>query len=281
MEIFALIENQSAEHARLKSEHGLSFLILASGRRVMFDAGASEAVVSNADALGLGDELTKLDAIVLSHGHYDHVGGLPAVLERCEHPIPIHVRPGFFHPRLSTRDGTVRDVGVPFTAADLEARGARFVEEKGPREIMPGFFVTGEIPLREETTAGETELLLGRSRADATADMFTDELAMALPTERGLVTLVGCAHRGLVNSVLAAQAVTKGAPGFAVLGGAHLRAADDLTIDWSAQRIRELVCYAFLGHCTGRTAETRFGSVLGANFRALRTGWRWQAPGLA
>jgi 7,8-dihydropterin-6-yl-methyl-4-(beta-D-ribofuranosyl)aminobenzene 5'-phosphate synthase len=278
MEIVALIENQSSGNARLEGEHGLSFLILAGGRRILFDAGASGALVSNADALGLGDELANLDAIVVSHGHYDHTGGLPAVLERCARPVPVHVRPGFFHPRMSTRGGTLRDVSVPFTVAELEAHGARIVEETSAREILPGFFVTGEIPMQEEAEPGEPGLFLGRSPADATADRFTDEMALALRTERGLVVLVGCAHRGIVNTLLAAQAAAGGSPGFAVLGGAHLHAADKTRIERAAQRTRELVKYAFLGHCTGQAAETQFRSSLGPNFHALQTGWRWQAP---
>ncbi|MBN2575408.1 MAG: MBL fold metallo-hydrolase, partial [Deltaproteobacteria bacterium] len=174
-EIVVLVENAATDDARLRSEHGLSLLVLAHGRRVLFDTGASGAVAGNADALGLGDALAELDAIVISHGHYDHAGGLAAVLERARRPVPVHVRPGFFRARWSIRGGTARVIGVPSTRADLEARGARFVEETGPREILPGFWSSGEIPLREETTAGEAELVSGESPAAATADTFTDE----------------------------------------------------------------------------------------------------------
>jgi 7,8-dihydropterin-6-yl-methyl-4-(beta-D-ribofuranosyl)aminobenzene 5'-phosphate synthase len=275
MEITVLIENRSAGNNRLAIEHGLSALVLAHGRRVLFDTGASGAVVDNADALGLGAALADLDAIVVSHGHSDHAGGLAAVLERTRHPVPVHVRPGFFHPRLSTRGGAPKTIGVPLGRDALEARGARVVEENQPREFLPGFWLTGEIPLREEVTAGEPELLLGAAPVEATADPFTDEQAMAVRTARGLAVLVGCAHRGIVNSILAAQAAAGGALADAVYGGAHLRSADQAKIYWSVDRVRRLVRRAVLGHCTGEAAEARFAATFAGDFASLRTGGRW------
>jgi len=275
MEIVALIENQSSTDPRLRSEHGLSLLVLAHDRRVLFDTGTSDAAAGNTEALGLTDELSRLDAIVLSHGHYDHAGGLAAVLARTQRPISVHVRPGFFRPRLSTRGGAARSIGVPLTREELEERGARFVEETSPREILPGFVLSGEIPLREETTAGEPDLWLGDSPAAAALDAFTDEQAMAVRVPQGLVVLVGCAHRGIVNSIDAAQAAAGGQPVHLVIGGAHLRAADSARIAWSVENVQRRCPHAALGHCTGDTALARFDE-LGAGFRRLHTGWRWR-----
>jgi len=277
MEITALIENEPASDQRLRNEHGLSFLIVTRGSRVLFDAGASDAVVANADQLGLGEALARLDAIVLSHGHYDHTGGLAALLARLRRPTPVFVRPGFFRPRLSTRGGAVRAIGVPFSREALEALGARWVESAEPREILPGFFLSGEIPLREETAAGEPELLLGATPAEAIPDPFTDEQALAVATPSGLVVLAGCAHRGIVNSIIAAQAAAGGAPVRTVCGGAHLRSADKTRIDRAVERVRGLVHRAALGHCTGQPAIARFASVFADDFESLRTGWCWHA----
>jgi 7,8-dihydropterin-6-yl-methyl-4-(beta-D-ribofuranosyl)aminobenzene 5'-phosphate synthase len=277
MEIVVLVENEPAGDGKLRSEHGLSLLVLAHGRRVLFDTGASGAVVGNADRLGLGDALAELDAIVPSHGHSDHTGGLAAVLARTRRPTPVHLRPGCSRPRLSTRGGVARAIGVPFAREELEMCGARLVEETGPREILPGFWLTGEIPLREETSAGEACLHLGATLADAVPDPFTDEQALVVAAARGLVVLVGCAHRGIVNSLAAAREVAGGGDVHAVLGGAHLRAADEARSAWSAERVRQLVGHAALGHCTGQAAEARFAAVFGNNFHPLRTGWRWNA----
>jgi 7,8-dihydropterin-6-yl-methyl-4-(beta-D-ribofuranosyl)aminobenzene 5'-phosphate synthase len=275
MEIFVLCENEPGGDDRLRSEHGLSLLVLAHGRRVLFDTGSSGAFASNADALGLGDALAQLDAVVLSHGHYDHTGGLAAVLTRTRRPTPVHVRPGFFRPRLSTRTGEPRTVGVPIPRAQLEDLGARFVEEGKAREFLPGFWLTGEIPLREELNAGELGLQLGASMEEAVPDPFTDEQAMGVGSPAGLAVLVGCAHRGLVNSIQAAKSAAGAATVQVVLGGAHLRSAGQTRIDWCVRRTRELLACAALGHCTGAAAEAGFADIFGPQFRRLRTGWRW------
>jgi 7,8-dihydropterin-6-yl-methyl-4-(beta-D-ribofuranosyl)aminobenzene 5'-phosphate synthase len=276
MDIIALAENETTGDPRLEGEHGLALLVLAQGRRVLFDTGATSALVGNAVALGLGDDLARIDAIVLSHGHSDHAGGLAAVLAHVGRPTPVHVGPGCFAPRLSMRTGQPRAIGVPFERKYLEAHGAVLAPAVGRREILPGFWLSGEILLREERQVGAPDLLLGAARDRATSDEFTDEQALAVQGECGLAVLVGCAHRGLVNSILAAQAAAGGGAVHIVVGGAHLRSATDSHIEWARRRTRELAAQVALGHCTGKTAEASFAQVFVDRFHRLRTGWRWQ-----
>lgn len=278
MELIVLAENETDGTPHLTGEHGLSLLVRAHGRRVLFDTGATNALVSNAKVLGLAEELANLDAIVVSHGHYDHAGGLAAVLELARQPTPVHVRPGFFKSRLSLRAEVPRAIGVPFERRFLEGHGGRFIQEAGGREILPGFWLTGEIPLREETEAGEDGLMLGAARDHAAPDPFTDEHALAVKTARGIAVLVGCSHRGVVNSILAATAAAGGAAVDIVFGGAHLRSAADERAGWAARRTHELTTEVALGHCTGKGAETQFAQLFGDRFQRLRIGWRWRAP---
>lgn len=278
-EIVVLAENQT-DSPSLEGEHGLSLLVLAHGRRVLFDTGLSGALVRNAQRMGMADELARIDAIVVSHGHYDHAGGLAGVLEHVQRPIPVHVRPGFFAPRLSVRGEVPRAIGVPFERAFLEGLGARFVEEGQSREILPGFWLTGEIPMREEQAAGEVGLMLGAARDHAVADTFSDEQALAVASERGLAVLVGCSHRGLVNSILSAKLAAQEDKVAVVLGGAHLRSAASDQIDWAIQKTQQLTPDLALGHCTGQQAEARFADAYGVRFRRLKTGWRWRGVGL-
>ena len=113
--ITVLVENTPAADAPggVEGEHGLSLLVESEGARVLFDTGASGLVVRNAEALRLAKELTELDAIVLSHGHYDHTGGLAAVLEKAAAGTPVHVRPGFFGRKAKKSAGGFTDIGVP------------------------------------------------------------------------------------------------------------------------------------------------------------------------
>jgi 7,8-dihydropterin-6-yl-methyl-4-(beta-D-ribofuranosyl)aminobenzene 5'-phosphate synthase len=281
MEIIALAENQTTETPGLVGEHGLALLVMAHGKRVLFDTGATGALVANAKALGLDRELGRVDAIVISHGHYDHAGGLLSVLEYSRRPIPVHVGHGFFRPRLSLRTAPPRAIGVPFEKGILEAHGAQLIHDSDPRGIFPGFWLTREIPLREESEAGEPDLMLGSARTHAAHDPFTDELALAVEGNRGLAVLVGCSHRGMLNAIVAARSAAGGQPAHVVVGGAHLRAASDERIAWATQRALALTSEVALGHCTGEKAEASFAQAFGERFHRLRTGWRWTEEALS
>jgi len=135
---------------------------------------------------------------------------------------------------------------------------------------------SGAQETREETEAGETGLMLGAARDHAAADHFTDEHALAVRTDRGLAVLVGCSHRGLVNSILSAKAAASDGAVDIVFGGAHLRSASDAHIDWAARRAHQLTAQVALGHCTGKDAELQFAQIFVDRFHRLRSGWRWQ-----
>jgi 7,8-dihydropterin-6-yl-methyl-4-(beta-D-ribofuranosyl)aminobenzene 5'-phosphate synthase len=278
--IAVLVEDEAEAGSGARPEHGLALLVEAHGRTVLFDAGASDLVVENAEAVGAGGALASLDAVVVSHGHYDHSGGLAAILERAPRGVPVHVGPGFFERRLHVSDAGARDIGAPFGRDELEEAGGRLVEVGRPTEILPGFVVTGGIPLCEEKTAGEAGLCRAPS-ADARApaalpDDFPDEIALAARCAGGTAVMVGCAHRGLVNSVLAAREAALKREGdrvAAVVGGAHLRSADDERIERTMQALRDLgVARVALGHCTGARAEEAAARAFGAGFTGLRAG---------
>jgi len=277
--ITVLVENVALVDSGLTGEHGLSLLIEHDGHGVLFDAGASDLVARNAEAAGLDEALGSVEAIVLSHGHYDHTGGLVAAL-RVGHPLGrtrddamrVVVRPDFFHVKVR-RDDDLGYIGPPLTRSEFRMQGASFDEADGPTEILPDTFVTGEI--EPAVTWEEPGQELGIEQADGSVvpDPFREELALAYRTGRGLVVLVGCAHRGIVNSVRAAQRAAGDERVVAVLGGAHLRSASPERIKRTVQELLrlepELVA---LGHCTGTRAEASMARALGDRFKPLRAG---------
>jgi len=282
--VVALVEDRAASGAKIAGEHGLSLLIETDNRRVLFDAGASGLASRNADALGLGKAITRLYAVVLSHGHYDHVGGLAEILRRMRRSgrqqagsmLPIFTGPAFFEVKVRRAGEGQEYIGPPLTRMEFEELGAWFIEKRGPAEVVPEFFVTGEIARREEWEESEGDLCIARRDGSVVQDPFQEEQALALRTGGGLAVFVGCAHRGLVNSIAAAQQATGEERVRAIFGGAHLHSATTKriarTVEAVAQLEPELVA---LGHCTGSKAEERFAKALGERFQPLRTGASW------
>lgn len=143
-----LVENTVPGKADgLMGEHGFSVFLERPDRRILFDTGAGAALLHNASRLG--KDLRTVDAIVLSHGHKDHTGGLAAALGTIRTRVPVYAHPGIFADRFGKRaDGTMQYAGLPFKREALEGMGAVFDLSPTCREVAPGIHVTGEVPLR-------------------------------------------------------------------------------------------------------------------------------------
>jgi 7,8-dihydropterin-6-yl-methyl-4-(beta-D-ribofuranosyl)aminobenzene 5'-phosphate synthase len=243
---------------------------------VLFDAGMSARVWHNVESLGLAGEIADLDAVVLSHGHYDHTGGLIDLLGRRRGDLAVHVRPGIFGRKVAGGGRRHAPIGVPVTRGELERANARLVVNDDSREILPGIFVTGEIERREDWEETDAVLCLEAPDGSVGPDPFTDEQALAVRTKQGLVVYVGCAHRGLLNSIAAAREAAGEDRVRAVFGGAHLRAASEERIERTVEAVARLDPeLVVLGHCTGARAELLMAERLGERFQPLRAGASW------
>lgn len=275
--VLVLVENR-AFHA-LGKEHGLALIVESEEIRILFDSGASSLLWRNAEALGKIESMKRLDGIVISHGHYDHAGGLPHVLKRQERSVPVHVGRGFFQRKIKRSRAKLQYIGPPEGLDEFEGsdRAHHLIEEKAPREIGPGFIVTGEIPLKEDWEEGDGELCLEGENGILLPDPFLEERVLAVRTGKGILVFVGCAHRGFVNSIAAARAAAGDERVRAVFGGAHLWKADDERIGRTAKWVAALDPEGVaLGHCTGAKAEKHFAEVLGKRFQSLRGGMEWE-----
>lgn len=146
LQITILADNHVA-HRQTLAEHGLACFITTGKHRILFDTGQGQVLAHNAQALNC--DLSQVDAIVLSHGHYDHTGGLPVALAAASKTIDVYLHPAALESKYSVTAGQARDIGLPPAArAALQQPNIRLHPTSGPLEIIPGLFQTGEIPAR-------------------------------------------------------------------------------------------------------------------------------------
>jgi len=249
--ITVLVEN-SVKGRGLLAEHGLALWIEIGGRRLLFDTGQGAVLLRNARRLGV--PLEQAEAVILSHGHYDHTGGLTDVL-RAAPRIQIYAHPAALEPKYGRNDdGTSRAIGIPSPAEHaVRAHTGDLRRTERPTEVHPGVFATGEIPRRTEYE--DTGGPFFTDSACQKADPLVDDQALFFDSPRGTIVLLGCAHAGVINTLQYIRELTNGRSIHAVLGGMHLGAASRERMDRTIADLRKLDIER-LGpaHCTGFAA---------------------------
>jgi 7,8-dihydropterin-6-yl-methyl-4-(beta-D-ribofuranosyl)aminobenzene 5'-phosphate synthase len=256
LRVTVLVENTAAGRDTL-GEHGLAFWIEAGSARILFDTGQSpEVLFHNADRLDI--DLATTNAVVLSHGHYDHTGGLGKVLDSAK-ATRVFLHPGALARRFSRhRDGTVHDVGIPHGMDEefLKGHASSVTFTNGVTPVTGRIWVTGEVPRRNpfEDTGGEFFL----DSACEETDPIVDDQALFFDTRDGVVIILGCAHAGAVNTLRYVRSFTSGRPIHAVMGGLHLINASEDRLDQTVETFREFGLGLLApAHCTGTNAQAR------------------------
>ena len=270
--ITTLSEN-TATVGKILAEWGLSILIETDEVNILLDTGKSISATYNADTLGV--DLGKIDKIVLSHGHYDHTGGLREVLCRIGKEVEIIAHPDIWAAKYARRQGQKdRYNGIPFQRQELESLGAIFKLTTKPVKITDNIMTTGEVPMVTDFEEIDAPLFV-KENTGWQPDKLLDDQALIINTEPGLVVILGCAHRGVINTLYHAQQLTGVKQIHTVVGGCHLISASEERIWLTIAALRELdVQRLGLSHCTGLPAASLMAQEFGEKFFFNITGTR-------
>ena len=257
--ITILSDNQAGKN--LSAEHGLSIWIEIGSKRILFDTGQGATFDNNARALGIN--LAKTDMLVLSHGHYDHTGGIPYVLQQAGN-VHVYCHPGVVTPRYRIRNGTPTAIHMPprsLTGINkLATEQLHWVQQ--PLYLSDTIGLTGPIPRESiyENTGGPFYLDPGGYRSDP----IDDDMALWIRTPKGLIVLVGCCHSGLINTLNHVQHLNDGMKIRTVIGGFHLMTADFQRINKTITALRFLNFDQLIPcHCTGHFAVSMLHGAFG------------------
>lgn len=263
MRLTTLCEN-TAGAPGVVAEWGWSIFVQADGMNILLDTGGGFAAVRNADKLGI--DLKTTHKIILSHSHADHTGGLREILERTKHPEVI-AHPAVWIPKYK-KDRTEKSAlykGIPFAREELE-KLSTFTFRKDPVLLSENIMTTGEIPRTTDFETIESHFLAKNGKA-LSQDDFPDDLALVCKTNKGLVIVLGCAHRGIINTIQHAQQVTGEQNVHTVIGGTHLYSKKDVQIDQTIRALKQLsVQNIGVSHCTGLSASMRLADAFGDQF---------------
>ena len=267
--IICVVDNKVLKKTHLKTEHGLAFWIETEYGTVLFDTGQTTDVLShNMSLLNLDEK--DLDALAISHAHFDHTGGLELILSK--HPnLPVYANMDVFRPRYSLHDGNYDMSGFELSRKDYEQRADWHLSSE-PKEIFPSLWTTGEIINRDEPE-GRSARHYVREGGKFVPDPYRDDMSLVLKTQDGLAVICGCCHAGLLNTLSHVERNFKGSI-TAVLGGTHLMTSDGKSLDHVInvldKRFPDLEFYP--NHCTGGDAIKALANAFGERVHALPAG---------
>ncbi len=267
-QIAVLCDNRTV-HPELAYEHGLSMAImLDSGDFWLWDTGQSGLFMDNGFSMGLSPG--RAAGVALSHGHYDHTGGLDRFFEQTDFQGPVYAHPNIFAERFSIRPGVPsRSIGL--RTANSERLHRQLIPVKDSIQLAPGLTMVTSISRR----AGNFEPVQGfyLDREGTIPDTIEDDAVLILDTADGPVLVLGCCHSGLANTCEHIAEHLHIHRFHALIGGLHLNAAPDKALEETAATIQK---YGFIrvyaGHCTGESALARLQTSLPSLIHTMGSG---------
>lgn len=252
VKITTLCEN-SAYGRNLLGDHGLSMLIEVEDKSYLFDTGTGATLLHNARTLNV--DLSNIDAVILSHGHYDHTGGLEALLE-ITGPVPVYAHPDAFLEKYALEPGKEpRYNGSPLSLEKLQEKGVRFHPVREPHELSKGIVITGKVT-RYDPGEPSIKRFHYLKEGRMIKDGMEDDMSVYIHTSRGVVAVLGCAHAGFINTLRYIAELSGTKELYAFLGGTHLKESSDEQVERTIAKMKQFGLRLIAPcHCTGPKAS--------------------------
>jgi 7,8-dihydropterin-6-yl-methyl-4-(beta-D-ribofuranosyl)aminobenzene 5'-phosphate synthase len=249
----------------LLAEWGLCILAEVDNYKVLLDTGPDLSAAYNAAVMGI--DLSAVEKIVLSHGHRDHTGGFQRVLRSIRKKIEVIAHPDIWADKYSsTFSKQAYYAGMLFTREALESWGASFKLTAEPTWITDNIVTSGEIPMHTRYEKIDSHVLV-KEGGELRPDPLRDDQALIIKSQNGLIVILGCGHRGMINTIHHAQKITGVERVHMVIGGTHLINATKEHIDLTIAALKKLgVERIGISHCTGMPAATRLFQEFGDSF---------------
>jgi len=249
-------------------EWGLSILVECGGETILLDTGLTDSVVRNAVQNGI--DLNRITRIVISHGHKDHTGGLRNLFQTLDTKRQVIMHSEAWAHKYAARPESTGSrmhfIGIPHTREELEYIGASFTLNREPVWINDQIVVTGEVPMKTTFESIDDNLFV-KTGGEYKPDRIPDDQALVIKTSKGLVVILGCAHHGMINTLMHAREITGEKKIHAVVGGTHLFRAGSDQIDQSIAKLEEFkVAHVGVSHCTGMPASMALMQHFGDRF---------------
>jgi len=267
--ITILTDNHAAES--LEAEHGFALWIETPGQHILFDTGRGDALLRNAEALGINLGLT--DIVVLSHGHYDHTGNLAEVFRQAPH-AQLYLHPDALLERYSIHEQP-KPIGMPEASREALKRipGEQCHWITGPLQIAERVWLTGPVP--RETTYEDTGGPFFLDTQGKQPDVIADDLSLWIETQAGQTVCLGCCHAGVINTLDFIRKMTNNEKTLVLLGGMHLLHAQQERLQKTGQALATYaIPHLYPCHCTGEKACVYLKDLFGASVQVGTAGMK-------
>jgi len=277
MKITALLENTKLKNSDLIVEHGISLFIEKEEYNILFDTGGpQESAIENASKLGV--DLRKVDAVIISHGHNDHTGGLLKFFQ-INDKAQVYIKKEALGSYYSKRPDGEKYIGIDNKIAEKYSERLHFVDKT--LEIAKDIFIVPNIH-KEFPIPYSNHVLFEKINGKLVRDDFKHELFMVTGEDDNLTVFSGCGHSGIKNIINTTKEVFPDKKISTVIGGFHLQAGASTFAVAKKEEVEEMAEWLVLegiedvytGHCTGERGMDLMRPILKDNLKRIYTGMK-------